>query len=162
MTNPITIRPAEMADCDAIATLMSQLYREEGYERTAQGGDIEMALFGPMREVNTQAFIALSGDSVVAAMLYYPGYDTMSASIGYHLADIVVSHTHRRQAVGKALLQQLAATALAEKKEWLSLTVLKTNAPAREFYRKLGLSDVAVDFFALGEIGMGKLASGNA
>lgn len=160
MSDTITIRPAEKSDCEAIAALLSQLYREEGYERAARGSDIELALFVAGREVKTQALVAFLGDVMVAALLYYPGYDTLSASVGYHLADIVVAPAHRRQSIGKALLERLAATALAEKKEWLSLTVLKNNTQARAFYQALGMSEVAVDFFAMGATALATLSAG--
>ena len=54
----------------------------------------------------------------------------------------------------------LAATALAEKKEWLSLTVLKNNTQARAFYQALGMSEVVVDFFAMGATALATLSAG--
>lgn len=158
LSDAITIRRATEADCGAIAALMTQLYREEGYERVSREGDISTALFAEEREVHTRAFVAFAGDIVVAALLYYPGYDTMSASVGYHLADIIVSPTHRRQSIGRRLVKRLATTALEEGKEWVSLTVLKTNQPARVFYHALGMTQVEVDFFAMGERALASLA----
>lgn len=151
------IRPATQEDAIAIAALMSELYLEEGSGVIAQGAKIAAALGDVDTPVALSALVASVGERVVAALLYYPGYDTLSASYGYHLADIVVTKPHRRSGVGRALMKELAAITLKEKKEWVSLTVLKANDAARAFYASLGMSQVDVDFFAMGPKTLAKL-----
>ncbi len=154
----MTIRPAQPADIPAIAALLSELNSVEGYAQQADADEIGRALFSPMREVKLSALVAESGEAVIGVVLFYPGYDTLSGVEGYHLADIVVTQACRRRGVARALVKALAAMALSEGKEWVSLTVLKKNDAARGFYQSLGMSEVAVDFFAMGKMALNRLS----
>lgn len=151
MAQALTIRLAQPHDVDAIAALLTELNRAEGQGVIAEVHAITQALFADNREVKVEALVAQHEGAIVGTLLYYAGYDTFSASLGFHLADMVVAHTHRRQGVGRALVQALGQLALAEGKEWISLTVLKQNAAAQAFYRSLGITQVHVDFFAMGK-----------
>lgn len=157
MASPIKISAANASDAPAIAALLNELNREEGYDITHTPEAISAMLFSPAAEVKLHAQVAWVAAHPVGVILYYAGYDTLSGSTGYHLADIVVTHTHRKHGVGKALMQALAAHALAEDKAWLSLTVLSRNANARAFYQALGMTQVEVDFFAMGKVAMTQL-----
>ena len=157
MTDSIIIRPATPADCAAIAHLMSELNREEGYEVLSDAEQIAAALFGKNNPTTLHALVAQAESAVVGALLYYAGYDTLSASYGYHLADVVVTHSHRKQGIGRALMATLAKQALDENKAWVSLTVLKRNRTAHEFYTALGMTHVDVNFFAMGKTALAQL-----
>ena len=157
MTDSITVRPATPADCAAIAQLMSELNREEGYEVQSDAEQIASALFSENNPATLHALVAQTESEVVGALLYYAGYDTLSASYGHHLADMVVTHSHRKQGIGRALMAALAKQTLAENKAWVSLTVLKRNSAAREFYTALGMTQVDVDFFAMGKTALAQL-----
>jgi ribosomal protein S18 acetylase RimI-like enzyme len=115
------------------------------------------ALFEKNTPAPLFALVAQMGEEVVGVLLYYTGYDTLSASYGYHLADIVVTKAHRALGVGRALVKALATQTLAEHKEWVSLTVLKRNSAAHEFYTALGMMQVDVDFFAMGKNALAQL-----
>lgn len=151
MQRAFTIRMAQPRDIPAIAGLLDQLNRFEGYAQVTDARALEAALFAPRAEVKLAAFVAMVGQRVVGALLYYPGYDTLSASYGFHLADMVVDETHRKHGVGTALMKALAKCTLEESKEWISLTALRQNDAARGFYQSLGMSEVSVDFFAMGK-----------
>ena len=157
MVEPVIIRTATPADVAAMAELLSELNHEEENDVIADAGAITAALFGDARAVAVSALVAVSGNTIVGTLLYYPGYDTLSASYGHHLADIIVTKTARGHGTGKALLQALAKLTLDEKKQWVSLTVLKRNDVAHEFYRALGMTQVSVHFFAAGEKALGAL-----
>lgn len=156
MSTPI-IRAAVRTDSPTIAALLGELNRGEGNMRTIDARAIEQALFTP-RAVELRAYVAEKAGQVVAAALYYSGYDTLTASEGYHLADIIVTQAHRRCGIARALLGTLAAQALREGGQWISLTVLRENAAARGFYQSLGMTEVAVDFFAMGPSALMKLS----
>lgn len=147
----IDVRAAQPEDAASIAALMSELNRDEGYDVRAQPHALAQALFGEGREVAVQALVAVRGGGVIGALLYYPGYDTFSASLGYHLADMVVTRAHRRTGVGRALVVALARRTLGAGKAWVSLTVLQQNIDAQAFYTSLGMTRVGVDFFAIGK-----------
>ena len=96
---------------------------------------------------------------VIGTALYYPGYDVLSASRGYHLADFVIDENHRRNGLGYQLFAAVAAENLREGGEWISLTVLRKNASAQAFYAKLGMTHVAIDFYAIGPIALAALGT---
>ena len=157
MTTPVEIRAATPADAATIAVLMCELNRAEGCDVVTREVDIARALFADGREVNLRALVAQRDASIIGALLYYPGYDTLSASVGYHLADMVVTQSHRNQGIGKALMKALATQTLAENKEWISLTALKQNSAALAFYQSLGMTQVDVDFYAIGKTALAQL-----
>ncbi len=157
MTTQVEIRAAVRADAAAIAALMNELNWAEGYDVVTHEADIARALFANGREVNLRALVAQLDGIIVGALLYYPGYDTLSASVGHHLADMVVTQMHRKTGIGKALMKALAALTLAENKEWISLTVLSNNVAACGFYRALGMTQVSVDFYAMGKNALARL-----
>lgn len=157
MPTVTTIRAGVPADSAAIASLMNALNREEGYSIAANEKALAAALFGENREVALSALVAESEGRILGALLYYPGYDTLSSTYGHHLADIIVSQAHRRCGIGKKLIAALAERMLATHKEWLSLTVLSHNAGAIRFYQSLGLQHVEVDFYAIGKTALARL-----
>jgi len=157
MPTPPTIRPATLEDSHDIALLMSELNREEGYDVVSDASQIAAALFGKNASTSLHALVAQAGEAIAGALLYYVGYDTLSASYGYHLADIIVTKAHRKTGIGRALVKALAAQTLTQEKSWISLTVLRRNTAAREFYAALGMTQVDVDFFAIGKNALAQL-----
>ncbi len=152
-SNPL-IRDAQSQDVIAIAGLLTQLNRAEGSTTITDANLLAKGLFGEGREVNLRALVAEQGGEVIAAVLYYRGYDVLTAVHGYHLADFVVEESVRRRGVGKQLFAALAEQNLREGGHWVSLTVLSSNERARSFYNALGMTHVPVDFFAIGERGL--------
>jgi ribosomal protein S18 acetylase RimI-like enzyme len=150
----LTIRDATPSDVVAMAELLNQLNRAEGRPEVTDAMKLGAALFGEQRKIDLSAILAISKEEIVGLVLYYMGYDVLTASYGYHLADFVVGELHRRRGVGQALFAHLAAQNLAQGGKWISLTALNHNAPAKAFYASLGMVQVAVDFFAIGPMGL--------
>jgi GNAT superfamily N-acetyltransferase len=157
-TPSITIRAAERDDIAAITALLSELNMEEGYDMSASAEALTKALFVDTR-IPMRALVALSDGKLVGLTLHYWGYDTVSASYGLHLADIVVTKLHRAKRIGTQLFTQLARECLREGGQWISLTVKKRNLPAQEFYKARGMVEVAVNFFAIGPVALSKCAN---
>lgn len=157
MNEMLTIRAADVGDEAAIARLLTQLNHAEGHAVESSPEALAHALFSASREVELSALVAISQGSIIGALLYYPGYDTLSASVGHHLADMVVDVAHRRTGVGKALMRALAKRTLEQNRSWVSLTALKENAHAQAFYTSLGMTRVDVDFFAIGKTGLAQM-----
>lgn len=158
-TSPINIRAASVADIPAITTLVDVLNRSEGYKISASAEALTAALFSQAR-MRLKALVAEQAGQVQGVVLYYDGYDTVSATYGYHLADIVVAETTRGKGMGTALFNALAAQVLAEKGEWISLTVQRKNARAMQFYKRRGMIDVSVNFMAIGPQALARCAKG--
>ncbi len=141
----ITVRPARPDDAELIARMARALsiadggrpsrFTAESYRRDGFG---EHAAFSTM-------VVELDGEAVGYGV-YYPGYDTDSASRGIYLADLYVEETRRRQGLGRALLAGLAAEARSNGARWMFWSVLKRNRGARRFYQKVApeLKDVIV------------------
>ncbi len=141
----ITVRPARPDDAELIARMARALsiadggrpsqFTAESYRRDGFG---EHAAFSTM-------VVELDGEAVGYGV-YYPGYDTDSASRGIYLADLYVDDSRRRQGLGRALLAGLAAEARSDGARWMFWSVLKRNRGARRFYKKVApeLKDVIV------------------
>lgn len=157
MTEYTDVRPATLADVGAITGLLTQLNAGEGFSIASDPEALAVALFTDVREVYLSALVAVQHNVIIGALLYYPGYDTLSASVGHHLADMVVDVAHRRTGVGRALMRALAQQTLHENKSWISLTALKDNANAQAFYTSLGMTRVNVDFFAIGKTALSQM-----
>ena len=141
----------------AMATLLTQLNAAEGRPENTDPLRLGAALFGDMRKVELRGLLAAAEEEVVGLTLYYVGYDVLTASYGYHLADFVVEECYRRRGVGKQLFAHLAAENLSQGGKWISLTALTNNEAATNFYQSLGLTKVAVDFFAIGPGGLSSI-----
>lgn len=157
MNDMLVIRNAQGGDEAAIARLLTQLNHSEGHAIDSSPEALTQALFTDVREVNLHALVAEHENKIIGVLLYYPGYDTLSASVGHHLADMVVDVAHRRTGVGKALMRALAQQTLHENKSWISLTALKDNAHAQAFYTSLGMTRVNIDFFAIGKTALAQM-----
>ena len=157
-TSTLVIRAATAADLPSITALVEQLNREEGYEVSASVAQLHAVLFGTDARVRMHALVALQGEQIIGTVLYYWGFDTVSASDGFHLADIVVAKPHRTRGVGSALFRALSAECLREGGQWISLTVLKKNARAQQFYQRHGMVEIGVNFYAIGPKGLARCA----
>lgn len=156
-TSAITFRAASVADMATVAALVTELNLADGYAISASEDALREVLFEGSR-VRMHCLLAEWQGAVQGLALYYVGYDTVSATYGYHLADIVVAEAYRGRGIGTALFRELTMQILAEKGEWISLTVLKKNKRALQFYQRQGMVEVAVHFMAIGPQGLKKCA----
>jgi ribosomal protein S18 acetylase RimI-like enzyme len=162
MGNAFSVRLARPSDTAAIAALLSELNAYEDIDAPCDEAALMTALWQENPPVALRAWVAATPQHLIGTLLAYPGYDTLSASYGYHLADMVVQENYRRQGAGRALMQALAQHTLDEGKAWVSLTALKNNARAQQFYHALGLQEVNVTFFASGKKALSALVAGDA
>jgi GNAT superfamily N-acetyltransferase len=144
-TTRVAVRPATRADSRVVAGMASALSRAEGgfpsrftEETYARDG------FGPNPAF--RALIAELDGEVVGYAVYYPGYDTDTATRGVYLADLFVRESARRQGVGRALVTGVAEACRGLGGRWMFWSVLRHNKAARRFYKALApeLKDVIV------------------
>lgn len=157
IASPLQFRAATEADTPIIAALLTQLNQAEGNDMVMDADILHRGLFAPGRSVNLRALLVTHENKVIGAALYYVGYDILTAVNGYHLGDLVIDSAWRRRGIGGALFAELAAQNIREGGHWISLTALLNNPPALAFYRGLGMTRVAVDFFAMGKGGLDHL-----
>ncbi|MEJ0010234.1 MAG: GNAT family N-acetyltransferase [Alphaproteobacteria bacterium] len=157
-TPAISIRPALPADFPAITALIAELNRGEGrLESAGEDAIAELLRSGHGGRLKAQAIVAEEGTRLLGVALFYWGYDTVSATYGYLLADIVVTERSRGQRTGRRLFTALAQQAAREGAKWVSLTVLRKNPRAQKFYASLGMVEMGVDVFAIGPLALRKL-----
>jgi GNAT superfamily N-acetyltransferase len=134
----IAIRAAEPADLKLIFSLIVEL---ASYERAPDqvAGTPELlgqALFGP--HPSAEALIAEADDRPAGLALFHGSFSTWECRPGLWLEDLYVPPEHRRTGVGGALLAAVAAIAVERGCARLEWAALDWNAPALDFYEKLG------------------------
>jgi GNAT superfamily N-acetyltransferase len=144
-TTRVTVRAGTRADAREVAGMASALSRSEGgfpsrftEETYARDG------FGPNPAF--RALIAERDGEIVGYAVFYPGYDTDTATRGVYLADLFVRESARRQGVGRALVTGVAESCRALGGRWMFWSVLRHNKAGRRFYKALApeLKDVIV------------------
>lgn len=103
---------------------------------TATEEALREALFGarPVAEV----VLAYEDEEPAGFALFFPNFSTFKGRAGLYLEDLFVEPEHRGKGIGKALLVYLAKLAVERGYGRVQWVVLDWNAPAIEFYRKLG------------------------
>jgi len=141
----INVRTATPDDAEAIASMARALSVSDGGRPSRLTAEtFRRDGFGPQ-----PAFLAVIAEcegSPAGYAVFYPGYDTDSASRGVYLSDLYVSARARRAGVGSALMAAVADRCRQGGGRWMFWSVLRRNRSARRFYRTMApeLSDVRV------------------
>lgn len=134
----ISIAPATPADVPDILRFIRGLaeYEKLAHACVATEEALLATLFGerPAAEV----LIARLDHAPVGFALFFSTYSTFRAKPGMYLEDLFVLAEHRGRGVGKALLVRLAQLARERDCGRLEWSVLDWNAPAIEFYQRMG------------------------
>ena len=133
----IIVRSAYPDDAEAVATMASALSAHDGYGP----GAFDAAAFrrdGFGRAAAFSVLVAGVGGAVVGYAMTYPGYGSISASRGLHLADLFVDPGARGRGVGRALVAAVARSCRDGGGDWVSWTVLAGNTRSRAFYERIG------------------------
>ncbi|MGZ6826417.1 MAG: N-acetyltransferase family protein [Mycobacteriales bacterium] len=132
------IRLAVPADVPVLLQLVRELaaYEREPDAVLATEADLHAALFGP--DPAASCHVAESAGEVVGFALWYRTFSTWQGRPGLWLEDLFVRPEARGTGLGKALLVELARTAVDRGWTRFEWWVLDWNAPAQGFYRSLG------------------------
>jgi GNAT superfamily N-acetyltransferase len=138
LSSPVRIRAAGPGDVELIFSLIVELAT---YERAPEQvtGSVKLlsdALFGP--HPAAEALIAEIAGEPAGFALFHGTFSTWECRPGIWLEDLYVRESSRRSGVGGALLSRVAAVALERGCARLEWTALTWNAPALDFYEKLG------------------------
>ncbi len=141
----VRVRPAVRADAASVAGMASALSRAEGGfpSRFTEESYLRDG-FGA--EPAFRALVCEIDGEIAGYAVYYPGYDTDTATRGVYLADLYVREAARRQGVGRALVAGVAEACRSSGGRWMFWSVLRRNRTGRRFYKALApeLKDVIV------------------
>jgi len=145
----LNIRPAAPADVPAILDLIRALaeYEREPQAAIATRSDLLRDGFGPtprFRCLLAELAPPASPQSTSGApnpagfALYFYNYSTWRGHAGVYIEDLFVYPQFRNRGIGKALLAQVAAVAVAEGCPRVEWAVLNWNRLAIDFYDSIG------------------------
>jgi GNAT superfamily N-acetyltransferase len=134
----LSIRPAAAGDTALVLQFIRELAE---YERlldrvVATEPVLHEALFGAVPRA--EVLIAEVAGVAAGFALYFHNFSTFVGRAGLYLEDLFVRPEFRSHGVGKALLIELARTAVARNCGRFEWAVLDWNQPAIGFYRSLG------------------------
>ena len=138
MTSEAAVRPAAPGDVPAILAMIRELaeYEHLTHLCTATEDQLAQELFGP--RANAEALIAVSAGAAVGYAIFFHNFSTFLGRKGLYLEDLYVRPSHRHRGCGRALfiaVARIAAERGCARFEWMALD---WNAPAIDFYEKLG------------------------
>ena len=134
----LTIRPATPADLPLIAQFIRDLaaYEKLSHEVRFDEAALGLRLFGP--RPYAEVIIGEIDGAPQGFALFFHNFSTFEGRPGIYLEDLFVRPEARGSGLGKALLQHLAALAVARDCARLEWWVLDWNEPAIGFYKRLG------------------------
>ena len=134
----LVLRPATEADAGLILRFISELavYEKEPDAVVTDQDGIAASLFG--QGATARALIAELDAEPVGYAVWFASYSTWLGRNGLYLEDLYVTPEMRGRGVGKAILRQLAALAVAQGCGRMEWSVLDWNAPAIAFYESVG------------------------
>jgi GNAT superfamily N-acetyltransferase len=135
---PFQIVAAERPHTPAIHAMVRELADYEKLTHLVSGtaADLEAEIFGEHSVI--EAIVAIADATPVGFALYFHNYSTFLARKGLYLEDVYVKPAYRRRGIGRAMLIQLARTAVERGCGRFEWSVLDWNAPAIQFYEGLG------------------------
>lgn len=144
-----SVSPAEPADIPAIAALLEEMDRFYG---TTDFAPIE----DRMAEIKANVFDSTAGihvllarnDDEVAALASYSFlWPAVGLTRSLYLKELYVSKAHRRQGIGKLLMNTLTAIATENGCSRLEWTTDQDNTVAQRFYAQLGFEPLTTKAF---------------
>ena len=134
-----TLREATAADVPQILTFIRALadYEREPDQVVLTEAELLRDGFGEGKSPQYRCLLAEGDGAPVGFALFFSIYSTWRGP-SIHLEDLFVYPEARGKGVGTALLERVAAIALAEGCRRLQWDVLEWNTPAIAFYESLG------------------------
>jgi len=133
----VVIRPAHVADADAIFDLVRELavFENELHKLKLTVEDLRHNGWGPAPAF--EALMAEMDGRPVGFVMVFRNFSTWEGRAGLYVEDLFVREEARRFGVGRKLLAAVARLAVERGCRRIDLNALHWN-PARAFYEKLG------------------------
>ncbi|WP_144184094.1 GNAT family N-acetyltransferase [Elioraea rosea] len=135
----IVIRPAGVDDIPAMVRLLAQLFAIEA-DFTIAPEVQARGLATLLERADTVVLVATASGAVVGMTTVQLTVSTARGGYSAGMEDVVVDAAHRGRGIGRLLLE--AAEAWARERGALRVALLadETNAPALDFYDRLGFT----------------------
>lgn len=134
-----TIRRAMEADAETLQALLAAMAEELGAEAfRSDAAALRRHGFGDAPLF--RALLAEAGGEALGMTLYFPEFSTLRGRPGVYVQDLYVAGRARASGLGRRLLAATARDARDWDAAYLRLCAHATNAPALEFYRRLGFA----------------------
>ena len=132
------IRPAQRGD---VATILALVRELAAYERlldhiTADEANITEALFG--KRPSAEALVVEMDGRAVGYACFFTSFSSFLGRPGLYVEDIYVQPASRGHGAGLELMRAMARLAVDRGCGRMEWSVLDWNAPAIDFYRRLG------------------------
>jgi GNAT superfamily N-acetyltransferase len=138
MNSSLRIEPARPQHAAVLLSLVRDLARFERLEHQVVASEEQIRdELGASRPV-IEASIAWDGEQALGFALYFHNFSTFLGRRGLYLEDLYVVPSARGHGIGKALIEHLAAIAVARGCGRFEWAVLDWNQHAIDFYRSLG------------------------
>jgi GNAT superfamily N-acetyltransferase len=132
----LSIRPAKSSDVSLLNTLIHEFAEFERLPVTVTEADLLRDGFG--EQPRFRVFLAAWEGQPAGYAFFFDYYSTFEGRAGLFLEDIYVRDQFRGKGIGKALLARVAAVAREGHCFGVRWQVLDWNAPAIQFYERLG------------------------
>ena len=131
------IRPATAADSELLFGLILEL---ASYEKLGDqvNGDAEVLRRSLFEQGAAEALLVEDEGEAIGYAIFFTTFSTFECRSGIWLEDVYVRPQHRRDGIGRAVMEHLAALALERGHVRLEWCALDWNEPALRFYEKLG------------------------
>ncbi|QKC81347.1 GNAT family N-acetyltransferase [Mesorhizobium sp. NZP2077] len=133
----VAIRPFERGDVGAVLVLMRALAVFEGYADKFSVTEADIVEHGLGPSPCFGVFVADVGGAIVGIAVHYLIPWTYDLKPVVWLKELYVAETARGMSVGHALVKRLRDHAIGIGASAIKWTVLRSNLPAKAFYRSL-------------------------
>jgi GNAT superfamily N-acetyltransferase len=134
----LNLRPATPLDVPAILQLVRALAAYERAPDAVVATEQDFLRHGFRAAPRFSVLLAEQDGEVAGFALWFFTFSTWLGKPGLYLEDLFVRPELRRRGIGKALMLELARTAVREGCGRFEWSVLDWNQPAIDFYRSLG------------------------
>ena len=134
----LTLRPATPEDVPDILAFIRELAEYEREPDAVLATEADLLRDGFTEPRRFHSLIAAWNGAPAGFALYFYSYSTWQGRAGIYLEDLFVRPEFRGKGIGKAMLANVAAIAVAEGLPRFEWSVLDWNQPSIDFYQQMG------------------------
>jgi GNAT superfamily N-acetyltransferase len=136
-TGQLEIRAATEGDVEILFGLILELAEYEKLTAAVKG-DAEVLRRSLFEQEAAEALLVELDGEAIGYAIFFTTFSTFECRSGVWIEDVYVRPEKRRDGIGRAVMEHIAALALERGHVRLEWTALDWNEPALRFYEKLG------------------------